>query len=447
MELDREQVADWIRLLCPPDTPGLVWVGSASSKFRGHRFRPADLERIVAKVAELDPDPGVYLRMGTIHENTPSGGRGGTTDSVTLFGLWADLDIEGPGHKHDPERHGGRRLPPDPQTALRLIDHLPPPSALVHSGGGLYAFWLPEYPWLLSDYPDLPTLSADWQHSIGRRAQELGWYYGTGVGDVARILRIPGTINRKIPDQPRPCQIIYSGGPRYAAEQLRAAVPFVDSVSETQTGKHPGLTAPASPYLDTGPGPLDDFAAKNNLLDLLRADGWYVHPRPRQGRWDLTRPGKDPREGISANVAEIDGRQVLYVFSESAGLPVRQGLSAGEWYAWRYHGGNLSQAARALREQGYGSRPPGRFVSPWTGSGGLAGMSAPPGVAPGSGEDSRRIRLTPASAFKIKRVQWLWDGRVPLGEITLVAGREGSGKSTFLAWLARAITRGELEGE
>lgn len=58
-----------------------------------------------------------------------------------------------------------------------------------------------------------------------------------------------------------------------------------------------------------------------------------------------------------------------------------------------------------------------------------------------------RVRLIPASAFKPARVHWLWADRVPLGEITLIAGREGAGKSTFLAWLARAITRGELEGE
>ncbi|MEV4212928.1 AAA family ATPase [Micromonospora sp. NPDC049662] len=57
------------------------------------------------------------------------------------------------------------------------------------------------------------------------------------------------------------------------------------------------------------------------------------------------------------------------------------------------------------------------------------------------------VKLRSASAIKPKRVRWLWDSRVPVGEITLVAGREGAGKSTFLAWMARAITRGELPGE
>lgn len=62
-------------------------------------------------------------------------------------------------------------------------------------------------------------------------------------------------------------------------------------------------------------------------------------------------------------------------------------------------------------------------------------------------QTARVVRLLPASRIKPKRVRWLWDGRVPLGEITLIAGREGAGKSTFLAWMVRAITRGELPGE
>lgn len=60
--------------------------------------------------------------------------------------------------------------------------------------------------------------------------------------------------------------------------------------------------------------------------------------------------------------------------------------------------------------------------------------------------NGHNIRLTPASAFKIKAVRWVWEGRMPLGELTLIPGREGVGKSTFLAWLAAAITNGNLPG-
>lgn len=57
-----------------------------------------------------------------------------------------------------------------------------------------------------------------------------------------------------------------------------------------------------------------------------------------------------------------------------------------------------------------------------------------------------RLRLTPASTFEIRPTTWLWEDRIPLGELTVIAGREGIGKSTFLAWLAAQITQGNLPG-
>jgi hypothetical protein len=59
----------------------------------------------------------------------------------------------------------------------------------------------------------------------------------------------------------------------------------------------------------------------------------------------------------------------------------------------------------------------------------------------------RRIVLTPASAIKVRRVRWLWDGRIALGTLALLAGREGLGKSTLAYHLAAQVSVGTLEGE
>lgn len=59
----------------------------------------------------------------------------------------------------------------------------------------------------------------------------------------------------------------------------------------------------------------------------------------------------------------------------------------------------------------------------------------------------RKLILTPASSFKPARVRWGWAKRMPIGELTLVPGREGIGKSLFLAWMAAQLTRGMLPGE
>lgn len=60
---------------------------------------------------------------------------------------------------------------------------------------------------------------------------------------------------------------------------------------------------------------------------------------------------------------------------------------------------------------------------------------------------ARRLVPVRASSVKPARLRWLWDDRIPLGELTLLAGREGLGKSTVAIDLAAQVTRGELPGE
>ncbi|WP_165984205.1 AAA family ATPase [Streptomyces sp. YIM 98790] len=64
---------------------------------------------------------------------------------------------------------------------------------------------------------------------------------------------------------------------------------------------------------------------------------------------------------------------------------------------------------------------------------------------------TRRLKLTPASAIEPEPVIWAWEpelgqGRIPAGALTLAAGREGTGKSSFGIWLAARLSRGELPG-
>lgn len=61
--------------------------------------------------------------------------------------------------------------------------------------------------------------------------------------------------------------------------------------------------------------------------------------------------------------------------------------------------------------------------------------------------DCRHLVVTRASDIPMKPVHWLWRKRIPMGELTLLAGREGIGKSTLELQLAAWITRGEMRGE
>lgn len=62
----------------------------------------------------------------------------------------------------------------------------------------------------------------------------------------------------------------------------------------------------------------------------------------------------------------------------------------------------------------------------------------------------RRARITWASAIEPRPVVWAWKdgdaGRIPAGSLSIAAGREGTGKSSFGMWQASHITRGTLPG-
>ncbi|GGR80196.1 hypothetical protein GCM10010169_25460 [Micromonospora fulviviridis] len=64
---------------------------------------------------------------------------------------------------------------------------------------------------------------------------------------------------------------------------------------------------------------------------------------------------------------------------------------------------------------------------------------------------ARRLVLTAASEIEPEPVVWAWEdnseGRIPSGSLSVAAGREGTGKSSFGIWLAAQITRGTLPGQ
>jgi len=62
------------------------------------------------------------------------------------------------------------------------------------------------------------------------------------------------------------------------------------------------------------------------------------------------------------------------------------------------------------------------------------------------GRGERRLKLTSAATIKPRPVFWLWTARLALGTLSLLAGREGLGKSTVAYWIAARITRGNLPG-
>ena len=121
------------------------------------------------------------------------------------------------------------------------------------------------------------------------------------------------------------------------------------------------VVAPPPPEWRGGNGtadsdrPGDDFNQRGEILPILEQHGWFIHPEVRDPEVRLTRPGKNPGEGISATFGH-KGRRIFYVFTSSAPpFEPFTGYAPFTVYALLEHGGNFVAAASELRRQGFGS--------------------------------------------------------------------------------------------
>lgn len=104
---------------------------------------------------------------------------------------------------------------------------------------------------------------------------------------------------------------------------------------------------------DIGDRPGDIWAAQTTWDELLTADGWTRLKDGPEGEQRWTRPGKNPRDGISATVG-YKGSDVLKVFTSSVPeLDADATYTKLGYYAATRHGGDHSAAASALRALGH----------------------------------------------------------------------------------------------
>ena len=57
------------------------------------------------------------------------------------------------------------------------------------------------------------------------------------------------------------------------------------------------------------------------------------------------------------------------------------------------------------------------------------------------------LRLRHGDWSKVRRVEWLWESRIPIGKLSLLVGEEGAGKGTLLVWLVVQAITGQLPGD
>lgn len=406
--LDLDQATDWIAAL-HGRTGG--WVSICAINPRLWTNPPSlavDLadsgswKRIAAFLEEHDRKGahGLYVRLTSL-THRPDGGRGTADDSLNLPGLWMDGDIAGPGHKHVACLGGAACYHPQKDTPAfgtpgfkaqhRRVRHPLPadqdamwavaveagyelPTVFHHSGGGLNGYWLLDEPRRVTggDKGAEAALSARLHDELKHAAARLGLHYGP-LGDMARVMRLPGTRNRKpeMPGGAQMCRTVPGGtGRRFTWDELTGMVERAEArtaaalaKAETTVTAAPPAAAPDRPRLVQANSPIDDFNARADwMTEILLPAGWSEHSRPGAQIW-VTRPGKDPADGHSA-VINGTGTNLLRMFSSDDPT-----FEQGEWYtkagAWRelYHGGaagdpGWAETIRGLRARGFGDPLP-----------------------------------------------------------------------------------------
>lgn len=117
-------------------------------------------------------------------------------NAMTLKAIWLDVDV-----KAAPKGYPTLEEALDAVNSFVETADLPPPSALVASGGGLHVYW----------FSDRPLPVDEWQRyaeGLKQAAVTNGLRCDAGLTtDCARILRVPGTYNFKT-DPPRPVRLL-----------------------------------------------------------------------------------------------------------------------------------------------------------------------------------------------------------------------------------------------
>lgn len=288
-------------------------------------FPVTDIDAIAARAATRAETSCVWFGVATRREHLRDG-RGGSADCHQTPGLWLDIDVAGPRHADS------SNLPPtldDAWTLLKRFEH--PPSIVIDSGGGLQPWWLFTEPHQLPDDQLLDRWHATWS----RLAGELGWRIDN-VFDPARIMRLPGTLNRKPDVPPAPVEIVEATDLAYDPGDLAE---ILDDPTP------PPARNPRVPYTG-GDRPGDEFNQTYDGNHVLETAGWTHSHTDRDNNCYWVRAGKDPRGGHSA-VVYADGHIANY--SDASGLEVRRSYDPWGLHVALNHGGDHSAAARAWR--------------------------------------------------------------------------------------------------
>lgn len=400
-----------------------------------------DIAEFTTEAARLDRlgVPGVYFTVNPVlpallarSANTAVPYAESTTadrDIVRRRWLVVDLDPVRPAnipstqHEWEVARQRGQKISWDLAGELDW-----PEPVCMDSGNGTYLLYRIDLP---NDDPTRDLLHQTLE-ALHQRYSDDQVKVDTTMYNAARIIRVPGTTNRKgsgTPDRPHRSALLWEG----MLYPMLVELPQLTTLAETvrQPEKAPvkahtgGGALPGEPYdvqrvlrhlrvtrdsSYNGDGQRWEFDCPDNPEH--RRNGWIIQDRAGKlyagcnhdsctWQWQYLRERYDPRPTRTDAPAPASTRT----------QPVRPGVGQA---------GPVDDPVENIEPTSTGAVQNGRHV------------------------------LFPEVERIARSTRWIWgeghSGWIPRGTLTLLAGREGGGKSTLLAWVTARLTRGDLPG-
>jgi hypothetical protein len=283
-------IAQFLKLLYPR----FIDLGEGRSRFtlwtlpnkHSHHLRFStdhDLEIIEQKAELLDASGNeVYFGVG-LRDGAPKG-LGFESEVAAWPGFWIDIDIE---HEvaHVGVEKKGKSLPPDLDAVEKVFGLFAEkggvePTTIVHSGYGVHAYYLFEEPigvGTRDERKEFKSRLQTFQRQFAAAMDMVGKWHLDPTAKLQQVLRLPGTTNRKVKEDPQTVTILVDDGPRYDLEDLsrvtirgRGRPPRSDSAGSDSPGSSPPPARTAGASQSDPPAKKDPFWIKEVRKRLNR---------------------------------------------------------------------------------------------------------------------------------------------------------------------------------
>jgi hypothetical protein len=301
-------------------------------------FATDQTAEMVDRAMELSLERDVWFGVATRTDRLHDGRRGGAADCAHITALWVDIDVAGPNHKGDVDSY------PDADAARRLIKEFPVPvTTVVKTGGGYHGYWHLDEP---IEREDALKLLTRWGAHWSCYATAAG-YKVDNVFDLPRVLRVPGTFNRKNGGEVL-VEVLF-----HDATRVYGYSHIVDHTDEPPDDpKHAQRHVPYTGVERPG----DDFNARKTGSDVLAMAGWTLGKSKRNGEQAWMHPW-GPSTEESATVYP-DNHITIWSDNVPKHYPtitVRTPYDPYGLYARIFHGGDFHEATIELAKMGYGA--------------------------------------------------------------------------------------------